>query len=212
MSKYSDATLAYLIKTGISRDGHFVPYMMRPNLSDGDLNDIIVFLRSGDSILHPATAVRSPKTRLTIAGRLGMRLATHPQPYRTGIVRPAASDTLALGRYLVDNMGCFHCHSASATSLNYLYPEKSKGYMLGGAKFITKEGRIYGPNLSFDKQTGIADYSKEDLRKVLRDGITRKGAHVKPPAEIFPLSYEESDAIYAYLRSLPAKRYKVKGR
>ena len=48
MSQYSDVELAYLLKTGIARDGRYVPYMIRPNLADEDINDIIIYLRSGD--------------------------------------------------------------------------------------------------------------------------------------------------------------------
>lgn len=210
VANYTDAELAYLIRTGINREGHFVPYMMRPNLADEDMSDIIAFLRTNDPMLQPVPWLALRKTRLSIAGRLGMRLATHPQPFRAGIQRPASTDSLALGRYLVDNMGCFHCHSASPTKLSYLYPEKTKGYLAGGAKFITHEGRVRGPNITVDPTNGIYDYSREDLRRVLQQGITRKGQHVKAPAEVFPLKDEEADAIYAYLHSYPPKRHRVK--
>src|SRR5271165_6394258 len=43
---YSDAQLKYLLKTGIANDGRFIPYMLRPNLAEDDLNAIIAYLRS----------------------------------------------------------------------------------------------------------------------------------------------------------------------
>src|SRR4051812_4751375 len=46
--KYSDAELFYLLKTGISKNGKFMPFMMRPMMADEDVNDIISYLRSND--------------------------------------------------------------------------------------------------------------------------------------------------------------------
>jgi mono/diheme cytochrome c family protein len=46
--RYTDAQLKYLLKTGVNKDGHFLPYMIRPNMADEDINAIIVYLRSGD--------------------------------------------------------------------------------------------------------------------------------------------------------------------
>jgi hypothetical protein len=37
-----------ILKTGISKSGKFMPYMMRPMMADEDINDIIVYLRSDD--------------------------------------------------------------------------------------------------------------------------------------------------------------------
>src|ERR1700744_4357640 len=43
--RYTDAQLKYLIKTGINKDGRYLPYMLRPNMAEEDLNAIIVYLR-----------------------------------------------------------------------------------------------------------------------------------------------------------------------
>jgi len=211
LAMYSDPALMYLIRTGITRDGRFIPYMMRPNMADEDLNDIVVFLRSADPILQGRDTTAG-QTRLTVAGRLGQQILIRPLPYRTGILRPAASDTLALGQYLVDNIGCFHCHSRSVMSLNYLHPELSKGYLTGGAAFLGRDGKVRIPNIRFDPETGIGEYSKTDLRRVLQQTIGKDGHRLRAPAEVFPVTDEESDAIYAYLKSLPPIRHKVNRR
>ena len=52
--KYSDAELFYLLKTGISKNGKFMPYMMRPMMADQDIYDIIAFLRSDDPAVAAA--------------------------------------------------------------------------------------------------------------------------------------------------------------
>jgi hypothetical protein len=183
--------------------------MMRPNIADEDLNDIIVFLRSADPSLQ-ARDTTVGQSRITAAGRVGQALLLRPQPYQNGVRRPAANDSIALGRYLVDNIGCYHCHSKSVMSLDYRYPERSKGYLAGGTKFVAHDGKLRTPNILFDVETGIGHYSKEDLRQVLQQGIGKDGHRLRAPAEIFHVSDEESDAIYAYLKSLPTVYHRVK--
>jgi len=209
--RYSDAELRYLLKTGVARDGRFIPYMLRPNMADEDMNDIIVYLRSDD----PAVAAADTTigiTHFNLIGKMAMNIMAKPLPYKTGINRPTESDPIASGRYLVDNIGCFHCHSKSVTKLNYLYPEQSKGYMAGGMKFKTRQGmEIYASNLTPDKQTGIGDYTQSQFRKAVKDGeAPHRNLH--PPMPKFKrLSDRDVDAMYAYLQTIPASFHKVHG-
>src|SRR6185312_329920 len=132
-SRYSDAEIRYLLKTGIARDGRFLSYMLRPNMADEDINAIIVLLRSDDPGLA-ATDTTVGLTHFTLIGKMFLAASARPAPFKTGIKRPSENEPVALGRYLVDNLGCYHCHSKSLTKLNYLYPEQSKGYLAGGAR------------------------------------------------------------------------------
>ena len=209
--RYTDAELKYLLKTGIARDGRFIPYMLRPNMADEDLNDIIVYLRSDD----PAVAAADTSigiSHLTWVGKMAMNLMAKPLPYKTAIKRPAESDSIAAGRYLIDNIGCFHCHSKSLTKLNYLIPEQSKGYMAGGMKFKTPSGgKIYASNLTPDKQTGIGNYSKLQFREAIKDGKSPNGKLHPPMPEFKKLSDQDVDVMYVYLRSIPPQNHKVQG-
>jgi hypothetical protein len=208
---YSDAELRYLLKTGIARDGRFLPYMLRPNMADEDLNAIIVYLRSGD----PPVAAGDTTigiTHLNPVGKLIMNMTGKPLPYKPGIKRPSENNPVATGRYLVDNIGCFHCHSHSLTSLNYLNPEQSKGYMAGGIKFKDPQGnKIYASNLTPDKQTGIGNFTKSAFRKAVKDGEGPDGKLHPPMPEFKRLNDREVDAIYSYLQTIPAKFHKIKG-
>src|SRR5205085_6330874 len=95
--RYSDAELMYLLKTGISRSGRFTPYMMRPMMADEDVNDIIVYLRSGDELLQAVDATIG-KTHLNFIGKAGLRHLSSPQPYNRGVPLPDESDPVAYGR------------------------------------------------------------------------------------------------------------------
>ena len=211
--QYSDAELFYLLKTGIGRDGRFMPYMMRPMMADEDINDIIVYLRSNDP---PVAAMDTTvgKTHINLIGKIGLRILTKPQPYNKGVARPDENDPIATGRYLVAVIGCYHCHSKKVMGLDYLEPENSRGYLQGGIRLKDHEGkRLRGPNLTPDKETGIGNFSKEDFKKAVREGITPSGRKLSPPMGKFKsLTDSQIDAIYSYLQTLQPVKHKVKRR
>ena len=208
---YSDAELKYLLKTGIARDGHFIPYMLRPNMADEDISDIIVYLRSNDPAVAAADTTIGT-SHFTLIGKMAMNMMAKPLPYKTDIKRPNERDSIAAGRYLVDNLGCFHCHSKSLTKLNYLNPEQSKGYMAGGMRFKTLQGiEIYASNLTPDKQTGIGNYSKTQFRSAVKEGDSPRGKLHPPMPKFDKLKDADVDVIYAYLHSIPAKYNKIQG-
>lgn len=197
---YSDAELKYLIKTGVARDGRFIPYMLRPNMADEDINAIIVYLRSNDPAVTPGDTTVGI-TRYNIIGKAYMSITAKPLPYKPGIKLP--TDNIAMGRYLVDNLGCFHCHSKKLTSLNYLNPEQTKGYLAGGAKLKDEKGDdIYAPNITPDKNTGIGDYTEVEFRKALKDGESPAGKLHPPMPKFKELNNREIDAIYSYLQTV----------
>ena len=208
---YSDAELKYLLKTGIARDGRFVSYMLRPNMSDEDLNAVITYLRSDDPAIT-ADDTTIGLTKYSVAGKIIMNAMAKPLPYKPGIRTPSRKDERALGAYLVDNIGCFHCHSKSLTSLNYLNPEDSKGYMAGGLKFEDPAGlKVYASNLTPDKGTGIGNYTKIQFLKAVKDGEAPNRKLHAPMPKFEQLNDRDVDAIYTYLQTVPANEHKVQG-
>ena len=211
--QYSDAELFYLLKTGIGRDGFFRPYMMRPMMADEDINDMIVFLRSNDPSVAAADTTVG-RTHINFIGKTGLRIAASPQPYNKGVQRPDENDPVASGRYLVGIIGCYHCHSKKVLGLNYLEPEKSKGYLQGGIKLKDPEGkRLFGPNLTPDKETGIGNFSEADFTKAVKEGIAPSGRKLSPPMGHFTsLTDKQVHDIYIYLQNLQPVNHKVKRR
>jgi len=210
--QYTDAELFYLLKTGISRNGKFMPYMMRPMMADEDINDIIVYLRSNDPAVAAADTTVG-KTHINFIGKTGIRVGAKPQPYNKGVQRPDENNPIEYGKYLVAIIGCYHCHSKKVLGLNYLEPEKSKGYLQGGIKLKDPQGkRLHGPNLTPDKETGIGTYTENDFEKAVREGIDPSGGELSPPMGKFKsLTDQQVHAIYTYLQSLPPVHHKVKG-
>lgn len=206
---YSDAQLKYLLKTGIANDGRFIPYMLRPNMADEDINAIIVYLRSND----PAIAADDTTVGLTnynVIGKLYMNISAKPLPYKPGIKLP--TDEVAMGRYLIDNIGCFHCHSKSLQKLNYLDIEHTKGYLAGGIKFKDENGNtVVASNITVDKNTGIGNFTKMQFLKAVKDGEAPNRKLHPPMPKFNKLSDKEIDAIYSYLQTVPAAYHNVRG-
>ena len=208
--RYSDAEIRYLLKTGIARDGRYLSYMLRPNLAEEDINAIIVYLRSDDPAVSAADTTVGI-THFTFIGKAYMNAAAKPLAYKTGVKLPSANDQVGMGYYLVDNLGCFHCHSKSLTKLNYLSPDQTPGYLAGGMKLKGEnDTEIKASNITPDKNAGIGNYTKEQFRKALTDGEA-PNRKLKPPMPKFNrLTEQEIDAIYAYLQTVPANDNKVK--
>lgn len=200
--KYTPGELAYLIRTGVSRTGRLMPYMHRPNMANQDLDDIIAYLKSDDAAVKPS--VRSAgKTKYMPAGRLGLSMMK-PGEYRNHSIQKPKDDQVMLGKYLVDNLACYHCHSRSFASLDPLDPARSKGYMGGGNKLRDASGKkIKSPNLT-PHITGILNWTDAEFRRAITEGISKDNSVISYPMPLFPeLTEDESSAIFAYLQTVP---------
>lgn len=208
--QYTDKELFYLIKTGVAKDGRFIPYMIRPTIADEDLRDIIAYLRSNDEPLKQNDA--SPgETHVSFLGKIAGKIVGSPLDYHYD-TPPPPDAPVKEGRYLVDIVGCYHCHSKSMISLNYNNPEDSKGYMAGGMKFKVDGEKVYASNLTPDKETGIGRYGTESFRRALHEGIALDGRALHYPMPRFKhLTDEQCDAILAYIQTLEPKTNHVKG-
>jgi hypothetical protein len=130
----------------------------------------------------------------------------------TGIVAPDKNDKVAYGRYLVDNIGCYHCHSKTVQKIDFLNPENTKGYMAGGQATQDASGaKLYSSNLTPDKETGIGNYSLEEFRQAVRGGIGKGNRILRYPMKMYTdMSDNQVDAIYAYLMTLKPVHNEVK--
>ena len=211
IANYTPGELKYLLKTGITREGRFAPYMMKPNLAEEDIASLITFLKSDDPLVLPSD-YSAGVTKYSALGKFAVNKIFHPLPYSKDVkVRPSAFDTVALGKYLVDINGCYECHSSNMIRVNRMFPERSRGYLGGGAKIRNGNGKIIRtPNLTFDR-TGLKDWSEEDFSKALTKGITPLGTALSYPMPNYSsLTQNEIVAIYKYLKVVAPVKNNVK--
>ncbi len=208
---YTDKELATVIRTGIARDGRLIPFMQRPNMSDDDLLNIIAYLRSDDPMVNGSESDPG-KTKYSRIGKMAIG-SSKPTDWNQGIERPDRSDKLAFGKYLIDNLACYDCHSKSFAKVDKINIEKSKGFMGGGNKMLNKNGdKVITPNLT-PHETGIAGWTEEDFAKAVTQGISKNNRILAYPMPSYAdLTEKEISAIFAYLQSIPPIKNAIKGR
>ncbi len=100
----------------------------------------------------------------------------------------------ARGQYLAQAGDCVVCHTA-----------RGGAPFAGGRAIPTPFGKLFGPNITPDAETGIGDWNAEDFWQALHFGKSRDG-HLLYPAFPYPdytrISHTDSDALFAYLKTI----------
>jgi mono/diheme cytochrome c family protein len=111
------------------------------------------------------------------------------------------------GRYLTSAVvDCVHCHTHR--NMND-YTEAFGPNYAGGEVFGEKwkmPGTIITPNITPHKETGVGDWTDEEIKRAIRQGVNKKGERLFPlmPSHYFQaMADEDLDGIVAFLRSLP---------
>ncbi|WP_439101391.1 c-type cytochrome [Congregibacter sp.] len=128
----------------------------------------------------------------------------------------ANGDDVAKGRYLVNLLGCASCHTDGALIGK---PDPSKtlagstiGIAYSNPMVNNYPGAVYPPNLTPDKETGLGDWTLDDIVTLLRSGKTRHGRQtmaIMPWTSYAQLNNEDARAIGSYLLSLEPVKNKV---
>ncbi len=118
---------------------------------------------------------------------------------------------LERGNYLVHSIAlCFECHSehdASLPGAPVKAGREGAGFNFGrdpdlGADFITR-------NITPDKETGIGNWTDDEIARAIREGIDRDGNMLFPAmpyGDFHEMSDEDLAAVIVYLRSIPPVR------
>ena len=130
-----------------------------------------------------------------------------------GSSRPvaAADPQIARGKYLVTITGCSDCHTPG-----FFFGKPDTNRFLGGSDvgFAMPDGVFVGPNLTPDKETGLGNWTTEEIIVAITKGERpdkRVLAPIMPYNNLSSLTRSDALAIVAYLRSLPPVSHKVPG-
>ncbi len=139
-----------------------------------------------------------PRPLKTLLGALAVALlASAPQAMAQD--KPADPALLARGEYLARAGDCIACHTA----------REGKTFA-GGLPMKTPFGTIYTSNITPDPQTGIGMWTSDQFYQLMHNGRFPDGGLVYPAmpfGSYTKVTREDSDAIYAYLRSIaPVKQ------
>jgi hypothetical protein len=205
---WTDGELAFFLRTGIRKNGRVIPIGMPrfPLLADEDLFAIIAFLRSDDPLVQ-AVDVDDQDSQYSFFAKILARTARKPFAYPQGKIEPPnRQDQAAYGKYLVTAMlHCFACHSVDFSKVNIRSPEATEGYLGGGNRMLDLNGKpIYVPNITFDPETGIGQWTEVQFIRAIREGFRPANTPLLYPMTRYPeLSEEEVRTIYTYLKTVP---------
>jgi mono/diheme cytochrome c family protein len=128
-----------------------------------------------------------------LVGWLNVR-GEQPVSHDMPMTAPSAAD-IERGAYLARAGNCIGCHTAAGGAA-----------LAGGRGVQTPFGTVYASNLTPDGATGLGRWSASEFWRALHHGRSKDGRLLYPafPYPSFTqVTREDSDALYAWLRSLP---------
>lgn len=196
---WSDDMLRASIVEGRVRGAQLAPAMPSESyraLTRSDLDAVIAFLRQAP----PAQAQSMPPRRDGV-------WTPHPLPGAEAPFDEAAlTDKIKRGLYVASIARCMACHSGESDDA----PDHVNKLGAGGKIFRTPVGATVASNITAHVEKGVGAWSDDELKRAIKDGVSRDGQALKPPmstlakAHFARMSSEDIDALIAWLRTVPA--------
>lgn len=161
-------------------------------LTDDEVNAIAKWLPT-----QPVSG--KPNTTNTLSSELAHRCSSIVLEEKTNnetLDSPSSEQQQKLGAYLTRAGNCMGCHTAQGGQP-----------FAGGRRLSTSFGIFVTPNITPDKETGIGYWSEENFWQALHHGKSRDGRLLYPAfpyTEYTKVTRPDANAIFAYLKSLPA--------
>lgn len=149
------------------------------------------FKRLARVLLAVGAVLAAAVYALNVRGEDPLPAQANPSP-----IQPASPQDIARGEYLARAGNCLGCHTTRG----------GEPYA-GGRAIQTPFGAVYTTNLTPDPDTGLGAWNPDHFWRALHNGRSRDG-RLLYPAFPYPnythITRADSDALFAYLRSLPA--------
>ncbi|MFT4121685.1 c-type cytochrome [Bradyrhizobium sp.] len=197
IGNWSDAALKRFLVSGIKPDGTeaaaIMPTAFYTVLTARDLDALVAYLRSVPPVRHDVPAPE-------------YRIALKPEtPTYAGkqASEQELTDRLARGRYLLTISHCLECHTPEGPSVVHDFAGASGK---GGRTFSGPWGQSVSPNITSDPASGLGQWSDDEIKRAITQGVARDGRKLKPPmayAAYATMTPQDLDAIVAFVRTLP---------
>jgi hypothetical protein len=123
---------------------------------------------------------------------------------------PTLDERYQRGWYIAEAVvDCQGCHTRRDPP-NFSIPAEAEwtgGELFGEAWLMP--GDLIPPNLTQDKETGLGNWTTQEIKSAIRNGVNRDGERLFPlmPSHLYQvMSDKDLDALVYYLQSLPAKK------
>jgi mono/diheme cytochrome c family protein len=195
IGSWSDVDLKKFMTTGLRPNGVQVAVVMPTAfykiMTVRDLDAVAAYLHSVPPVKNEVPAP---------IYKIALQPPTVPDA-QTPMSEADFGDKLKRGFYLSTIGHCMECHS----------PMGPKGRDFsrlgaGGFEFKGPWGVSVSRNITSDKEKGLGDWTDDEIKRAITQGISRDGSKLKPPMG-YPfyakMTAEDLDAVVAYLRTVP---------
>jgi mono/diheme cytochrome c family protein len=197
IGSWSDADIKKLMRTGERPDGAHVAMVMPTGfyhaMTERDLDAVVAYLRTINPIDNKVSApiYKLPQVEDVLPG------AEKP------VAETALRDKVTKGQYLAGIAHCMECHTPMVRGRRQF----SSRLGAGGFEFRGPFGVSVSRNITSSKTRGLGDWTDDEIKRAITQGISRDGSHLKPPmgyANYAKVAPDDLDAVVAYLRTVPA--------
>jgi len=199
IGSWSDAGLKHFLVSGQRPDGTKVapimPTAFYTVLTARDLDALTAYLRSVPPVHRETPA---PEYRITLKPEV-------PTYAGKQASEQELSDKFARGRYLLTIAHCLECHTPEGPSAVHDFAAASGK---GGRTFKGPWGESVSSNITPDPAAGLGQWSDDEIKRAITQGIARDGHKLKPPMAYTAyagMTAQDLDAIVAFLRTLPPR-------
>jgi mono/diheme cytochrome c family protein len=194
IGSWSEREIANALRTGTRPDGTIIgppmPIAFYRKISEIDALAIAKYLKSIAPVRH---VVPKSVYEVPLPASYG-RPVSEADP-------PSPSDKIAYGGYLANMAHCLLCHTPVANGRMDMSRVGA-----GGRQYLDDDGGIIvSANITSDKTDGIGNWSDEDIKKAITQGIIPYGVRLNsfmPSAYFSGMAPDDLDAIVAFLRTL----------
>jgi hypothetical protein len=205
ISDYTDGELFRLITTGVTNDGRpmfpLMPFNYYGKMDSEDIYDIIAYIRTLDPVTNEV-----PDSKADFPVNLILKTIPKDGNPQT---KPAKTDLIAYGGYLMNAASCVECHSPVDAQGSII----SGNEFAGGRKFGFPDGSsVSSANITQNKESGIGSWTEsmfvEKFKQYLDSGYhvakVKNGEFntVMPWMMYAGMEKEDLKAIYAYLKTI----------
>lgn len=197
IGKWTDAQIKTLLRKGVRPDGvklaPVMPTGFYEMLTEKDMDAIVAYLRTVKAVKNqvPAPVYKMAFERDVPPG------ADKPMP------ESSFADPVKHGFYLATAAHCLECHTPMVRGRHDFANSLGKG----GTEFPGPWGTSVARNITSSKKSGLGEWSNDEIKRAITQGIHRDGSKLKPPMG-FPFYARMTDKdlndVIAWVRTLPA--------
>ncbi len=198
IGNWTAAQIKNSLRTGIRPSGvplaEIMPTGFYPILTTHDADSIAAYLKS----LKPVSnKVPNPVYKIALPHQV---FPGAEKRYTAAQLR----NKVKRGFYLATIGHCMECHTPMGAKGKDFVGDLGKG----GFELKGPWGVSVSRNITSSKTKGIGDWSNDEIKRAITQGIRKDGSKLKPPMGFgyyAGMTNSDLDAVVAYLRTVPAK-------